>query len=142
MPIIFELSNFDKLLYDQSVTLITCFKVFTYDATTHLICETSNADEIRKELGDNKQLIPLWLSFSTGYELLFKAVLAKHKVLNITKGNVSKRKSTLLKCTSLDSILNVYHFIEDAQVSAKDGYLKSKLTNLQITNLYTSPLDN
>lgn len=78
----------------------------------------------------------MWLSFSTGYELLFKAVLAKHKVLNITKGNVSKRKDTLLNCASIDSVLNVYQFIEGAQVSAKDDYIKGELRKLRITNLY------
>lgn len=136
MPIIFELSNFSKMLYEQSMTLITCFGVFEYNATKYYISETSNADDVRKELGDKKQLIPSWISFSIGYELLFKAVLARYQVLCISNNNVSKMKNTFLKGTSNDAVQNVYHFIREARVSATDSYLKGELRKKRITNIY------
>lgn len=136
MPIIFELSNFSKMLYEQSMTLITCFGVFEYNAKKYYISETSNADDVRKELGDKKQLIPSWISFSIGYELLFKAVLARYQVLCISNNNVSKMKNTFLKGTSNDAAQNVYHFIREARVSATDSYLKGELRKKRITNIY------
>lgn len=136
MPIIFELSNFSKMLYEQSMTLITCFGVFEYNAKKYYISETSNADDVRKELGDKKQLIPSWISFSIGYELLFKAVLARYQVLCISNNNVSKMKNAFLKGTSNDAVQNVYHFIREARVSATDSYLKGELQKKRITNIY------
>lgn len=136
MTIIFDLGNFSEMLYKQSMILITCFGVFEYNTKKYYISETSNAAEVRKELGDKKQLIPSWISFSIGYELLFKAVLAKHKVLGISKKDVSKMKNTFLKGTSNDSVQKVYNFISAAKVTATDNYLKGELQKKRITNIY------
>jgi hypothetical protein len=136
LPIVFELSNFSEMLYEQSITLITCFGLFAYDDNLYLINETSDADNIRKELGNKKQLIPSWLSFSAGYELLFKAVLAKHKILQIGKKGVSEMKETFIKGTSIDSVRTVYYFVEEARVSSADDYLKNELSKHRITKIY------
>lgn len=137
MPnMVFKLDHFSEMLFNESIALITCFGIYEYDSHNKLIAETSNADDIRKELNEKKQLIPSWISFSVGYELLFKAMLAKHKALSITKKNVSEMKQLFLRGTSFEVILKVYQFVKDARVSPDDAYLKSELNKNQITNIY------
>jgi len=131
MPILFEINNFSERLYLQSITLVTCFGVFSYDAASHQVSETPNANNIRNDLADKKQLTPLWLAFSVGYELLFKSALSKHKALTISKKNVSGHNS------QIEAISRVYSYVQEAQVSAPaDEYLRSQLNTQGISNLY------
>ncbi|MEK7353130.1 MAG: hypothetical protein AABZ77_01315 [Chloroflexota bacterium] len=139
MPTInFDISDFDQKLYKQSIILITCFAIFAYDATTCRVSETAAADDIRKQLADKNQVIPSWLSFSAGYELLFKAVLLRHKTIPITKGHVSVRiNKDLLESPSIAAIQNVYSFVDAAMVSASNNdYLQRELNKQKIKHLY------
>ena len=137
MPtIVFKLNNFSGILFDESIALITCFGLFEYDPVKSLVFENTNYVKIIEELDNKKQISSSWISFSTGYELLFKSVLAKHKALCIAKQRVSDMKNVFLKGTSFDSVLKVYQFVKDARVSPDDDYLKSELQKNGITNIY------
>lgn len=137
MPtMLFKLNNFSEILFDEAIVLITCFGLFEYAPAKNLVSETSNSDNIRKELDEKKQLSSSWISFSTGYELLFKAMLAKHNALCIVKTNVSEMNNHFVKGTSNAAVLKVYQFVKDARVSPTDDYLKSELLKNHITNIY------
>ena len=137
MPtMLFKLNNFSRIFFDEAIALITCFGLFEYNSEKKVVSETTNDEHIIKELDDKKQLSSSWISFSTGYELLFKSILAKHKALCISKQHVSDMKHLFLKGTSFDSVLKVYQFVKDARVSPDDDYLKGELQKNGITNIY------
>ncbi len=132
-----DISDFDKTLYKQAIDLITCFATFEYDNSSHEIKESDNAEDVRKELVDRKQIIPSWLSFSAGYELLFKAVLAKHEALNICKAKVSPRVKKIPNGSKLDPIRKVYDFVLVCHVKAdKNAFLQAELRKHKIDYLH------
>jgi hypothetical protein len=126
-----DISDLSVKLYQQSIELITCFEVLEHNANSHVVSETTNADHVRVELLKKRLLIPLWLSFSIGYELLFKAVLARHQALTIKKTGASQRKSTIAP------VLAVRRFVQSSRVSdGNNDYLHCELNVQGITNLY------
>lgn len=137
-----DISNFSDKLFEQSISLFTCFNVFVYNTATKCIEESVNADNIRLELSNKKQILPLWLSFSTGYELLFKAVLTKRQALNIKLGTVSKRSKDFKQSNKLEEIKNVYKFVFISRVSSSNNhYIRKEIINKKIIHLHDFSTD-
>ena len=112
IKILRSLRDFDLALKAHSIGLITAFDVFEYNNINNTIAESKNAGEIRAELGKKYQLIPLWLSFSTGIECLAKAVLIKYDVLDInTKPKTEKYKQLRNKASNYQACLHPYSFL-------------------------------
>jgi len=106
------LNKFDMVLWKHAVGLITAFEVFRYDEIDNEITESEHANEIRATLGQKYQLIPLWLSFSTGTECLAKAVLIKHDALDISsKAKTEKYKQLRNKASNYQECLPPYEFL-------------------------------
>jgi hypothetical protein len=135
-----SLNEFDAMLKKHSIGLITAFGVFEYDSLTNAINESSRADEIRGELATKYQLIPLWLSFSTGVECLAKSVLIKHDALDISiKNKTGKHKCLREKASNYQASLLPYELINAFQID----YTKETLTAFEwrcvrkgVTHLY------
>ena len=81
--------GFHKLLHEHAMNLITAFGVF--ELAEGAIRGSAKADDIRRQLGERKMLVPLWLSFSTGIEILAKAACVRHGVLSVARNDASTR---------------------------------------------------
>jgi hypothetical protein len=135
-----SLQEFDVMLKEHSIGLITAFGVFEYDSLANVINESSRAEEIRSELGIKYQLIPLWISFSTGVECLAKSVLIKHDALEISnKSKTNKYKRLRNEASNYQASLQPYELINAFQID----YSKEPLTAFEwrcvhkgVTHLY------
>jgi hypothetical protein len=140
LKILKSLHEFDAALKKHSIDLITAFGVFEYDGLANAINESSKAKEIRREIGNKHQLVPLWMSFSTGVECLVKSVLIKHDALEISiKNKTAKYKCLWNKASNYEASLQPYGFINAFIID----YTKEPLTAFEwrcihkgVTHLY------
>lgn len=140
MKLLWSLHEFDAALKTHSIGLITAFGVFEYDSVANLIKESSKAGEIRSELGQKYQLVPLWIAFSTGIECLAKSVLIKHDALDVKiKNKTAKYKLLRNKASNYQASLRPYELINAFQID----YTKEPLTAFEwrcvrkgVTHLY------
>lgn len=140
MKILGSVHEFASALKKHSIGLITAFGVFEYDRIANTINESSRADEIRRELGPKNQLVPLWISFSTGVECLAKSVLINHDALDISvKDKTAKYKRLQNKASNYQASLQPYEFMNALLID----YTKEPLTAFEwrcvrkgVTHLY------
>ncbi len=136
-PIISDISNFSETLYKESLDLFLCFEVFKFDEINHKLQEMENADDIRLELFNKKQIKSMWISFSVGYELLLKAVLIMHQALPVQYKPVSKRMNQCPDNEKIPQIIKAYSFIENVLIKATTNiYLHTLLHKHKISHLY------
>lgn len=132
-----DISKLDKELYNKSIIFMTCFDRFEYDESKHQIKECSNIEEVIKSLADKQQITPFWISFSVGYEFLFKAILTKYEALSFRKTRASTRINNFKPCSNIESIKRVYSFVADSYIVApKNPYIQNELKNTEIDHLY------
>lgn len=138
--ILVSVHEFDAALKKHSIGLMTAFGVFEYNSTANTINDSSRADEIRRELGPKNQLVPLWLSFSTGVECLAKSVLIKHNVLDISvKNKTAKYKGLKDKASNYHASLQPYEYVNALQIDYTQEPLSAfewRCVRKGVTHLY------
>jgi len=119
---------------------MSAFDIFKYDPGLNELRETSKADKVRDDLASKYQLIPMWLSFSTGVELLAKSVLIKYNVLSIEKKKRTDKHKLLIKNVSnYQSAKLVYDFINLAFIKYDDHELSPfewSCVNVDLAHIY------
>ena len=107
-----SLHTFDSMLRNHAIGLMTAFGVFQYDSDANTLTKSLQASDIKREPQTKCQIIPLWLSFSTGIECLAKSVLIKHGVLRIKKKEKTEKQSQLRKnASNYEAAIQAYVFI-------------------------------
>ncbi|MDF3818511.1 hypothetical protein P3G55_01290 [Leptospira sp. 96542] len=134
MALVQDISDWDKSLFDYSISMISLENIFLFEKHSNKISINKDKSKIYKTWSTDRRKSDLfWLSFSLGVECLFKAVLIKHKSIQLEKKNIDNRMSHL-KIEANKSIYQALYSI--IPTSRKNEFLSETLINNKIDYLY------
>ncbi len=117
---------------------MTAFRVLQYDEDANVLGFSADAQAIRSELSGKYQLVPMWVSFSVGVECLLKAVLCKHKCLEVQKGKVTSKPDELNKhAANYVAARRVYDAVTPISVTVRTfDWLKTRVESQGVERLF------
>lgn len=134
-----DFSDFPKALHDFAINQIIWFNILEIDESAYVIRQASDAEQKKRLLleYDSYGYWVWWLRFSTGFEVLLKAVFLSNEISLISKNDHLKKGTKGSDKLITPEAAQVYQFIESTKISASTNrWLREELTRLNINHPY------